>query len=287
MTHNSNDQNSAQASVQLAASNGLVSVSNTLSTASASTSASMIVGLLHQNSMNSRQENSANNANSPYGGSTAQVPSASSSTSVPPQSQHKPSSPFSSPTLSASNNNAPQPPHNPLPSPAATHLNSANSPANIPIQQFSQSPDADCNDSQGSSMRQIIQELMSSQLAGGGHTVGVSSNEVKNINGSMQTGNATLYGGRCPNGNGVVNSSGRNSVGYGNTNGIGGLVSASGIRTAMANNSATLNGRGRIPLMTQDPTMNQQQQDLGNRLLSGLGAVNSFTNLQFNWKSSP
>ncbi|RWR92807.1 transcriptional corepressor SEUSS [Cinnamomum micranthum f. kanehirae] len=289
VTHNSNDQNSFGASVQLSANNGLVSAKNSLSTASTSTSAgTMIAGLLHQNSMNSRQENSVNNANSPYGGNTVQVPSAGSSTSLPPQSQPKSSSPFSSPTPSASNNNAPQPPHNRSLSPADTQMNSANSPANIPMQQMLQSQDTDCNDSQ-SSVQQIIQEMiMSSQLTGGGHIVGVSSgNEVKNINGIMQTGNATANDRSCLIGKGVANSSGINGAGYGNMNGTGALVTASGIRAAMANNPASFNRSVGIPLMTQDPTMNQQQQDLRNRLLSGLGAVNGLSNHQFDWKSSP
>lgn len=167
-------------------------------------------------------------------------------------------------------------------------MNSANSPANIPMQQMLQSQDTDCNDSQ-SSVQQIIQEMiMSSQLTGGGHIVGVSSgNEVKNINAIMQTGNATANDRSCLIGKGVANSSGINGAGYGNMNGTGALVTASGIRAAMANNSASFNRSVGIPLMTQDPTMNQQQQDLRNRLLSGLGAVNGLSNHQFDWKSSP
>lgn len=283
MTQNSNDQNSVQQVVQLAASNGIVSANNSHNAPSASPSASTIAGLLHQNSMNSRQENPMSNANSPYGGNTVQIPSASSSTSLPPQPQPNPSSPFPSPTLSAANNNPPQTSHIPLSSAAAVHLNSVNSPANIPMQQPSQSSEADPNDSQ-SSVQQILQELMmTSQLNGGGNIVGVSSlaNDMKNINGITQTGNAVLNGGNCLIGNGVANSSGINGVGYGNMGGLGPLATASGIRTV------TLNGRVGMPSMTQDPTMNHQQQDLGSRLLNGLGAANSFNALQYDWKSSP
>ncbi|MED6111663.1 hypothetical protein PIB30_054370 [Stylosanthes scabra] len=75
--HNTNgDQNSVQAgAMQIASSNGMVSVNNTANSASASTTTSTIVGLLHQNSMNSRQQNSMNNSGSPYGSSSVQIPS--------------------------------------------------------------------------------------------------------------------------------------------------------------------------------------------------------------------
>ena len=290
MTQNSNDQNSVQQVVQLAAGNGVVSANNSLNAPSASSSASTIAGLLHQNSMNSRQENPMSNANSPYGGNTIQIPSASSSTSLPPQPQPNPSSPFPSPTLSAANNNPLQTSHNPLSSAAAVHLNSVNSSANIPIQKPSKSSEVDPNDSQ-SSVRQIIHEMMmSQQLNGGGNIVGVGSlgNDMKNINGITQAGNAVLNGGNCLIGNGIANSSGINGVGYGNMSGLGPSATASGMRTVIANNSMTLNGRvSSMPSMTQDSTMNHQQQDLGSRLFSGHGAVNSFNNLQFEWKSSP
>ncbi|XP_058089755.1 transcriptional corepressor SEUSS-like isoform X2 [Magnolia sinica] len=293
MAQNSNnDQNSVQVTTatQLAASNnGVVSVNNSLNAPSTSTSASTIVGLLHQNSMNSRQETSMGNANSLYGGgNNVQIPSASSSSALP-QTQANPSSPFQSPTASTSNN-PPQTTHNALPSATATQLNSANSPANIPMQQTPQSNENDPNDSQ-SSVQQIIQEMMmSSQLNGGGSLVGVGSlgNEMKNINGLTQTGNTALNGGgACLVGNGMASSSGISGVGFGNMGGMGPSSTASGIRGVMANNSVTLNGRVSMPSIAQDTNMNPQQQDLGNRLLSGLGTVNSFNNLQFDWKSSP
>ncbi|XP_058097338.1 transcriptional corepressor SEUSS [Magnolia sinica] len=284
MTQNSNnDQNSIQTNaVQLAASNGVVNVNNSLNPTSTPTSTSTIVGLLHQNSMNSRQENSMSTLNSPYGGTTVQIPSASSSNSLP-QSQANPSSPFPSPTLSASNNPQ-QTSHNALTSATTSHLNSANSPANIPMQQPSQASEAEPNDSQ-SSVQQIIQEMMmSSQLNGGGGMVSVGSlgNEIKGINGITHTGNTVLNG---LVGNGIANNS---SVGFGNMGRIGSSATPSGIRAAMSNNSVMLNGRVGMPSMSQETTMNhQQQQDMGNRQLGGLGTVNTFNNLQFDWKSSP
>ncbi|KAI5397189.1 hypothetical protein KIW84_063129 [Lathyrus oleraceus] len=61
-----------------------------------------VVGLLHQNSMNARQQNSVNNASSPYGGNSPHIPSPSSCSTV---AQTQPnSSPFHSPTLSSSDN---------------------------------------------------------------------------------------------------------------------------------------------------------------------------------------
>lgn len=227
-----------------------------------------------------------NNA-SPYGGNAVQIPSAGSSTSIP-QSQPNSSSPFPSPTLSASNN-PPQTSHN-LPS-STSHLNSANSPANITMQQPSQSNEADRRDSQ-SSVQQFIEEMMmSSQLNGGDAmvTVGLLGNEMKGINSIGQTGNTALNGGNCPVGNGIANGSGISSVGFGNMSGIGlsAAASAGGFRASMANNPVTLNGRVGMSTMAQEPTMNHQQQDMGNRLLSGLGSANSFNDLQFDWKSSP
>ncbi|XP_043688710.1 transcriptional corepressor SEUSS-like isoform X2 [Telopea speciosissima] len=295
MVQNSNnDQSSVQATgVQLTANNTVVSVNNSHNSASTSTSASTIVGLLHQNSMNSRQENSMNNANSPYGASAVQIPSTGSSSSIP-QAQTNPSSPFPSPTPSS--NNPQNSSHSALPAAAVNATNqmsTANSPATIAMQQPTQSIEADPNDSQ-SSVQQIIQDMMMSshQLNGGSSMGGVGSlgNDMKNINGITQTGNNTAFnGGNCLVGNGITNSSGIGSVGFGNMGvGISTPAAASGIRAAMgSNNSMTLNGRVGMPSMSQDPGMNYQQQDLGNRLLSGLGAVNSFNNLQFSWKSSP
>lgn len=288
IAQNSNiGQTSVQASgmQQLTSSNGGASVNNTLNTASTSTTASTIVGLLHQNSMNSRHEHTLSNGNSPYGGSAAQIPSASSSSSHT-QAQLNPSSPFPSPTPSTSNN-IPQSSHSSLPVPAtASHMSAANSPANISMQQPAQSSEGDLNDSQ-SSVQQIIQQMMmTSQLNGGNGIIGDGSlsSELKSING--MAGNPAVNG---LVGNGVANNnSGMGGMNFGNMGGgISQSGSSSGIRGAMVTNSAPLNGRVGMSSMPQDLSMNNQQADIGNRLLSGLGAVNGFNNLQFDWKSSP
>ncbi|KAJ4966283.1 hypothetical protein NE237_018132 [Protea cynaroides] len=287
MQNSNNDQSSIQASGLQLTANNAVSVNGSLNSASTSTPASTIVGLLHQNSMNSRQENQMTNANGPYGASTVQIPSAGSSSSIP-QAQTNPSSPFTSPTPSNNLQNS----HSALAAVAntANQISTANSPATIAMQQPSQSSEADPNDSQ-SSVQQIIQEMMSSQLNGGGGMVGVGSlgNDMKHINGITQAGNNTaLNGGNCLLANGIANSSCIGSVGFGNMGvGINPPATASGIRATMGNNSMTLNGRVGMPSMPPDPGMNYQQEDMGNRLLSGLGRVNSFNNLQFGWKSSP
>ncbi|KAG9457284.1 hypothetical protein H6P81_001792 [Aristolochia fimbriata] len=284
-----NDQTSVQAApVQIPPSNGVVSVNNSpLNSAPStnSTATTTIVGLLHQNAMNNSQETPISNANSPYGGPgpSVQIPSASSSTSLPQSQQPTPASPFPSPTPSTSNNPQ-QNSHSTLPPSATT-----NSPANISMQP-SQSNDADPNDSQ-SSVQQIIQEMMmSSQLSGGNNMVGMGTlgNEIKGINGMVQTGTAGLNGGTCLVGNGLANGSGITGVGFGNMSGIGPTATASGIRATMgSNNPVALNGRAAMGSMPPDSSMNHQNQDLGSRLLSGLGSVNSFNNLQFDWKSSP
>uniref|UniRef100_A0A6N2MJ56 Transcriptional corepressor SEUSS n=1 Tax=Salix viminalis TaxID=40686 RepID=A0A6N2MJ56_SALVM len=281
---NSNsNQSSAQATMQIVASNGMASVNNSLNTASTTTYASAIVGLLHQNSMNSRQQNSINNANSPYGGNSVQIPSPGSSSTIP-QAQSNPS-PFQSPTPSSSNN-PPQVSHSA--STAVNHISSTNSPANIPLQQPTLSGEADHVDSQ-SSVQKIIHEMMlANQLNGAGGMVGVGSlgNDVKNVNGILPTGNnMVLNGGNGLVGNGAVNSSGIGGAGYGTMGGLAQSAMVNGIRAAMGNNSM-MNGRMGMPSMVRDQGMNHQQ-DLGNQLLSGLGVVNGFSNLQFDWKPSP
>ncbi|XVE55219.1 hypothetical protein DITRI_Ditri03aG0142000 [Diplodiscus trichospermus] len=283
MAQSSNsDQSSARASgMQLASNNGATNVNNSLNATSASTSAGSIVGLLHQNSMNSRQQNSMNNASSPYGGNSVQIPSPGSSSTIP-QVQANPS-PFQSPTPSSSNN-PPQAPHGAL---AATgRMSSANSPANIPMQQPALSGEADPSESQ-SSVQKILQEMMSGQLNGPGGMVGVGSlgNDVKSVNGMLPTINNTVLNG----GNGLVGNGTVNNIGGGGFGTMGGGLGQSamvnGIRAAMGNNSL-MNGRVGMTSMARDQGMNHQQQDLGNQLLSGLGAVNGFNN-QYDWKPSP
>lgn len=284
VAQNSNNENSVQATaVQLASSNGMQSVNNSLNSAPATSSTSTIAGLLHQNSMNSRQQNPMSNANSPYGGSGVQIPSPGSSSTIP-QVQPNPS-PFQSPTPSSSNN-PPQPSHSGLT--ASAHMNSANSP-NISMQQPALSGDPDPNDSQ-SSVQKIIHEMMMSSQLGGNGMVGVGSlgNDVKSVNGLLQpSNNSGLNGGNSIVANGTPNNnSGIGVAGFGGMgSGLGQSAMGNGIRAAMgSNNSVTMNGRVGMT-MARDQNINHQQQDLG--LLSGLGAVNGFNNLQFDWKASP
>ena len=285
MAQSSNsDQSSAQASgMQLAANNGVANVNNSLNAASTSTSAGTIIGLLHQNSMNSRQQNSMNNASSPYGGNSVQIPSPGSSSTIP-QAQANPS-PFQSPTPSS--NNPPQAPHGAVA--ASSHMSSANSPVNMPMQQPALSGEADPSESQ-SSVQKIIHEIMSSQLNGTGGmvSVGTLGNDVKSANGILPTSNnAVLNGGNGLVGNGTVNNNlGIGGGGFGTMGGgLGQSAIVNGIRAAMGNN--VMNGRVGMTSMARDQGMNHQQQDLGNQLLSGLGAVNGFNNLQFDWRPSP
>ncbi|KAJ1380326.1 Transcriptional corepressor SEUSS [Sesbania bispinosa] len=287
VAHNSNgDQNSAQASaMQIASSNGMVSVNNSVNSASASTTTSTIVGLLHQNSMNSRQQNSMNNASSPYGGSSVQIPSPGSSSTVP-QAQPN-SSPFQSPTPSSSNN-LPQTSHPALTS--ANHMSTTNSPANISLQQQpSISGEADTSDAQSSVQKIIHEMMMSSQINGTGGMVGVNSlgNDLKNVNGILPgSGNTGLNSGHGSMvSNGTLNNNSGVGVGSYGTMGLGQSTMPNGIRAAMVNNSI-MNGRGGMAYIARDQAMNHQQ-DLSNQLLSGLGAVNGFSNLQFDWKPSP
>ena len=69
-------------------------------------------------------------------------------------------------------------------------------------------------------------------------------------------------------------------------NGLGQAAMVNGMRAALGNNPSVMNGLGGIT-MARERNMSQQQQDLGNQLLSGLEAVNGFNNLQFDWKTSP
>ncbi|XP_058786849.1 transcriptional corepressor SEUSS-like [Vicia villosa] len=277
MVYNSNgDQNPVQAAaMQIASSNGMVSVNSSVNSASASTTTSTIVGLLHQNSVNSRQ-NTMNNASSPYGGCSVQIPSPGSSSTVP-QAQPN-SSPFQSPPTPSSSNNPPQTPRSTLTPP--NQMNTTNSIANVSLQQQHQyqsslSGDADPSDPH-SSVHKIIQEMMmSSQMNGTGGMAGAGSlgNDMKN--GSNNLPMSTNTG--LNNGNGTLNNNpGAGSYG---TMGFGQSTMPNGMRAAMVNNSI-MNGRGGMPSIARDQAMNHQQ-DLSNQLLSGLGAANGFNNHQF------
>ncbi|KAK8572252.1 hypothetical protein V6N13_047863 [Hibiscus sabdariffa] len=286
MAQSSNgDQSNAQASgMQLAANNGVANINNSINVASASTSAGTIAGPLH-NSMASRQQNSMNNASSPYGGNSAQITSPGSSTTLP-QTQTNP--PFQSPTPSSSNN-PPQAPNVALA--ASSHMSSANSPAmNMPMKQPALSGEADPNESP-SSVQKIIHEIMCSQLNNTGGMVGPSTlgNDVKSVNGMLPPSNNTvLNGGNTLISNGAINNNNSVSgVGFGSmSGGLGQSAIVNGIRATMGNNPV-MNGRIGMAQMSREQLMNHQQQDMGNQLLNGLGAVNGFNNYQFDWKPSP
>jgi hypothetical protein len=281
VAHNSNgDQNSSQnATMQIPSNNGVANVNNSVSSAPASTTTSTIVGLLHQNSMNARQQNSMNNASSPYGGGSAHIPSPGSCNTVP-QAQPN-SSPFHSPTPSSSNN--PQTSHPGITS--GNHMSTANSPANISLQQqqTSISGDADPSNDAQNSMHKIIHEMMmSSQMNGTGGMVGSNSlgNDMKNVNGILPgSTNTGLNGGNGMMVNGGVNNNSSVGVGGYGTMGLGPSGLPNGMRPGMGNNSV-MNGRGGMTSMAREQAMNHQQ-DLSSQLLSGLGAVNGFNNLQF------
>jgi len=278
MVHSSNgDQNPVQAAaIQITSSNGMVSVNSSVNSASASTTTSTIVGLLHQNSVNSRQ-NSMNNASSPYGGNSVQIPSPGSSSTVPQALPN--SSPFQSPPTPSSSNNPPQTPRSTLTPP--NQMNTTNSPGNISLQQQHQyqpslSGDADPSDAQNSVQKIIHEMMMSSQMNGTGGMAGAAGsigNDLKNVNGILpMSANTGLN-----NGNGTVNSN--SGVGSYGTVGFGPSTMPNGIRAAMVNHSV-MNGRGGMASIARDQAMNHQQ-DLSNQLLSSLGAVNGFSNFQF------
>lgn len=281
----SNHETTAQSGVTpLPLSNGMLNVNNSLNQVAATSSSGTVAGLLHQNSMNSRQQNPVSGASGAYSGNAVQMPSPNSSSTMPqPQSS---SSQFQSPTPSSSNN-PPQGSHSGLSS--VQHMNSANSPK-IPMQQPAHSNDVDANDSQSSVQKIIHEMMMSSQLGGGGLVgSGTIGNDIKNVHGMLATSNnSILNGSNCLVRNGTANA---NSIGVGAgfgsmNNRPGQAAMVNGIRAALGNNPSAMNGL--VGMTTaRERSMSQQQQDLGNQLLSGLEAVNGFNNLQFDWKTSP
>ncbi|KAK1404026.1 Transcriptional corepressor SEUSS [Heracleum sosnowskyi] len=276
-TGNSNNEDSVQATIMQMAStnNGIQSVNNSLNSAPATSSTSTIAGLINHKSMNSRQQNPGHSANSPYGGGGSQIPSPGSSATIPQvQSNH---SPFQSPTPSATNN-PPQTSQNGLT--ASAHMNTVTSPNNS-MQQPAVSGDPDPNDSQSSVQKIIHDMMMSSQLGGTGMAGGGSlGNEMKNANRLVQSSsNGILGGGNSLVANGNVNGNSGIGVGFGNMgNGLG-------ARGAMLQNSTSMNGRVGMTVNRDQNVNNHQQQDMS--MLNGLGAVNGFNGLQFDWKSSP
>ncbi|OIW17059.1 hypothetical protein TanjilG_15642 [Lupinus angustifolius] len=219
VTHTSNGYQNPS---QNASFNGVASINNTFNSASASTTTSTIVGLLHQNSMNSRQQNSMNNTSSPYGGSSVQIPSPRSSNTVL-QAQPSPS-PFQPATPSSSNN---------PPQASINQISRANSLAKISLQQQQPllSGDADANDAQ-SCVQKIIDEMMSSQMNGTGGMVGAGSlgNDADNVNGIPPVSNEAVH-----------SNAGDEVSGYGTT-GVGPSGMANENRHVKGSNSV-MNGR--------------------------------------------
>ena len=121
---------------------------------------------------------------------------------------------------------------------------------------------------------------MSSQLNG----VNSLGNDMKPINGITPA----LSVENCLVGHGLSNNSAFSGAGFSGMGGIGLSAAASGMRPGGTNNAMAMNGRVGASHLSQDPTAtSHQQQDIGNRLLERIGAVNSFNNLQFDWKSFP
>lgn len=253
--------------LQISVASNDVGTNNSLNAASSlSASAATIVGI-PQNSMSTEQEKQMNSLSSPYAGNNVQIPSASSSNSVPPL---KPSC-SNNPILISQN---------------ATHLSTTSASLAMVQQPITHLQENDANDSH-SSVQQILQELMMSSQSNDANPMG---NDMKPINGMHPTLSVmapSMNGANCLAGNGVPNSSVTSGAGFTGLYGTGLSAPASGIRATMTNNGMVMNGRlGTIPLPHDPTAMNHQLQDLNNQLLDRLEAVNNFDNLQFDWKSS-
>ncbi|KAI4997644.1 hypothetical protein ZWY2020_052986 [Hordeum vulgare] len=169
---------------------------------------------------------------------------------------------------------------NQLSSPAV----SSNLPPMQPPATRPQEPDQ--SDTQ-SSVERILQEMMSSQMNGVGH----AGNDMKRPNGFTPG----INGVNCLVGNAVTNHSGIGGMGLGAVGGFGSNPTANGLRMAMPNNAMAMNGRMGMHHSAHDLSQlgqqqqqqqQQQQHDIGNQLLGGLRAGNSFNNLQYDWKPS-
>ncbi|KAK4801535.1 hypothetical protein SAY86_022022 [Trapa natans] len=243
--------------MQVDTSNSIAGEDNPINKGSTSASSGTIVGLIHQNSMNSRQQCQVGNAASPYGAASGvQIASPGSSTTTIPQNQPGPS-PFQS-TPSSSGN--------PTPS-SAGHMNSVTSPANMPLRRQGISSEADQNETQ-SSVQKILQGMMCSRISGSGATLG---NELEHVNG-ITPGNIST---------GIYGPTIHNPGGFGSMNGQPTLVN--GFRNV--NGNPLMNGRVGMGSMVQGQGM-ARQSDMNNQILNGLRAANGFNNLQFDWKPS-
>ncbi|KAM3293592.1 hypothetical protein ACQJBY_036874 [Aegilops geniculata] len=138
-----------------------------------------------------------------------------------------------------------------------------------------------------SSVERILQEMMSSQMNGVGH----AGNDMKRPNGFTPG----INGVNCLVGNAVTNHSGVGGMGLGAMGGFGSNPTANGLRMAVNNNPMAMNGRMGMHHSAHDLSQlgqqqqqqqQQQQHDIGNQLLGGLRAGNSFNNLQYDWKPS-
>ena len=280
---NQSGQNSApMAAVQASASANADVTSNNLLTCAPSTSAlsPTAVGLL-QGSMDSRQDHPMCSANGQYNsGNNGAIPRVSSAGSL----QSNPSTPFPSQVPTSPNNNM---------MPALQNTNQLSSPpavsSNLPPMQppATRPQEPEPSDAQ-SSVQRILQEMMSSQMNGAGH----AGSDMKRPNG-LTPG---INGVNCLVGNAVTNHSGMGGMGFGAMGGFGSNPAASGLRMAMTNNAMTMNGRMGMHHHSandlsqfgqqQQQQHQHQQHDIGNQLLGGLRAANSFNNVQYDWKPS-
>ncbi|XP_047091729.1 transcriptional corepressor SEUSS-like [Lolium rigidum] len=276
---NQSGQNSApMAGVQVSASANADATSNNSLNCAPSTSAPSptVVGLL-QGSMDSRQDHPMCSANSQYNsGNNGAIPRVNSASSL----QSNPSSPFPSQVPTSPNNNM---------MPTLQNANQLSSPPAVspnlpPMQPPSTRPqESEPSDAQ-SSVQRILQEMMSSQMNGVGH----AGNDMKRPNG-LTPG---INGANCLVGNAVTNHSGMGGMGFGAMGGFGLNPAASGLRMAMTNNAMAMNGRMGMHHSAHDLSQlgqqhqHQHQHDMGNQLLGGLRAANSFNNIQYDWKPS-
>lgn len=276
---NQSGQNSAaMVGVQASSSaNADVTSNNPLSCVPSTSAPSPSVPGLLQGAMDSRQDHPMSNANGLYNnsGNNGAISKVNSTSSL--QSNPSTSLPSQGPT-SSNNNVMPAPQNtNQLSSPGV----SSNLPPMQPPPTRPQEPEP--SDSQ-SSVQRILQEMMSSQMNGVGHV----GNDMKRSNGPAPG----INGVNCLVGNAVTNHSGMGGMGFGAMGGFGSNPAASGLRMAMANNAMAMNGRMGMHHSAHDLSQlgqqqqHQQQHDIGNQLLGGLRAANSFNNLQYDWKPS-
>ncbi|VAI03309.1 unnamed protein product [Triticum turgidum subsp. durum] len=277
---NQSGQNSApMAGAQASASaNADVTSNNSLSCAPSTSAPSPTVMGILQGSIDSSQDHLMSSANGQYNsGNNGAIPKVNSASSL----QSNPSTSFPSQVPISSNNNM---------MPALQNTNQLSSPAvssNLPPMQppATRSQEPEQSDAQ-SSVERILQEMMSSQMNGVGH----AGNDMKRPNGFTPG----INGVNCLLGNAVTNHSGVGGMGLGAMGGFGSNPTANGLRMAVTNNAMAMNGRMGMhhsahdlsQLGQQQQQQQQQQHDIGNQLLGGLRAGNSFNNLQYDWKPS-